>query len=451
MRPARALAAGAALVWLCACSGGGGSLLGAGASPDSPAARGFAAAASGIPLGKIRHVVIVMQENRSTDNLFHGLPGADTVNSGLDSHGHQIPLQEEPLVESYDFMHNHTAFVNAYDKGKMDGADRNKTYCGILGKCPPHANYSYVRQSDVAEYFTLAEQYAFGDRMFQTNQGESYPAHQFIIAGTSEPSVGSNLFVSENPNEPNEVGCKAPHGATVPEIDPGGKENQSTYPCFEHPVLMDLLRERNLTWKYYTNASDSIWNGPNSIKHIRLGSGWENVVVPESRVLDDIAKGRLANVAWVNPNVHDSDHPGVSDGTGPSWVASIVNAVGKSPDWKSTAIFVTWDDWGGLYDHVAPTIYDSYEYGLRVPLIVVSPYARSGYVSHVTHDFGSILKFTEEAFGLPSLGFADARADDLSDCFNFGAPARAFQPIPSRHDARYFLSQPEPSGPADSD
>ena len=440
------LAAIALVSTLGACSAGGSLATGAG-SPPAARARQIE---RGIPLGTIRHVIVIVQENRSTDNLFHGLPGADTASSGLDSNGNTIVLRAAPLVESYDFPHTHKAFLNAYDGGKMDGANLNHAECNNSPFCRvPDLNYSYVQRSDVAEYFTLAERYAFGDRMFQTNQGESYPAHQFIIAGTSEPSVGSNLFVSENPLSA--VGCKAPPNSFVPEIEPNGKEDLLTYPCFEHPVLMDLLDAKNLTWKYYANQSDSIWNGPNSIEHIRLGPGWENVVVPESRVLDDIAKGRLANVAWVNPNAHDSDHPGINDGTGPAWVASIVNAVGKSPDWKSTAIFVTWDDWGGLYDHVAPTIYDSYEYGLRVPLIVVSPYARSGYVSHVTHDFGSILKFTEEAFGLPSLGFADARADDLSDCFNFGAPARAFQPIPSRHDARYFLSQPEPPGPADSE
>jgi len=460
MNFAKRLATVITLAALCACSGGGSPLgaaapLGAVASLDSFSARGFAADPSGSPRGKIQHVVIILQENRSTDNLFHGLPGADTANSGLDSNGNVVQLKQEPLVEIYDFAHTHKAFLNAYDNGKMDGANLNKAQCGISPECkalPPDLNYAYVQRSDIAEYFTLAEEYAFGDRMFQTNQGQSYPAHQFIIAGTSEPSVGSDLFVSENPFLGGiNVGCKAPKSSRVLEIEPNGKEDLTTYPCFEHATLMDLLDAKHRTWKYYTNASDSVWNGPNSIKHIRFGAGWKNVVVPESRVLRDIASGHLADVAWVNPNSDESDHPGVTNGTGPAWVASIVNAIGKSGYWKNTAIFVSWDDWGGLYDHVAPTIYDSYEYGLRVPLVVVSPYAKRGYVSHVTHDFGSILKFTEETFGLPSLGFADARADDLSDCFNFGGPARTFQAIPSRHDAQYFLSQPEPAGPADSD
>ena len=159
--------------------------------------------------------------------------------------------------------------------------------------------------------------------------------------------------------------------------------------------------------------------GPAAIRHLREGADWSNVIVPQTNVLADIAAGNLAQVTWVIPNGEQSDHALSTDGTGPSWVASIVNAIGNSPYWADTAIILTWDDWGGWYDHVAPSIQNAYEYGFRVPLVVISPYAKSAYVSHVTHDFGSILHFIEATFGLPSLGYADARADDLSDCFDF--------------------------------
>jgi phospholipase C len=128
-----------------------------------------------------------------------------------------------------------------------------------------------------------------------------------------------------------------------------------------------------------------------------------------------------------------------------------VNAIGASPYWSNTAIFITWDDWGGWYDHVAPQIYNSYEYGFRVPLIVVSPYAKTGYVSHVTHDFGSILLFIEETFNLPSLGYADARADDLSDCFNLSQIPTSFERINARYDAEYFLRRVRAPTPPDND
>jgi len=443
----------ASLVSLAGCASAGGST--PAGVPGTVAGTSLARAARSpqIPPNTIKHVIIILQENRSTDNLFHGLPGADTANSGYDSHGNQIPLVPIHLAQNFDQSHLHQAFLNAYNNGQMNGANLNKPQCvggKHCGSIPPNANYSYVPRSDVAEYFSLAEEFTFGDEMFQTNQGQSYPAHQFIIAGTSAPSTGSNLFVADNPIA-GTAGCTAPRNSLVPEIDPAGHENQTTYPCFEHATLMDELDAQNLTWKYYANSGYSIWNAPNSIQHIRLGPDWNNDVVPETRILQDIRNGNLANVSWVNPNANDSDHPGINDGSGPSWVASIVNAIGQSADWRDTAVFVTWDDWGGWYDHVAPSVINSYEYGLRVPLIVASPYAKNGYVSHVTHDFGSILKFTEEAFGLPSLGYADSLADDLSDCFDFGAKARKFRPIPSRHDADWFINHRAPTAPIEDD
>jgi phospholipase C len=137
-----------------------------------------------------------------------------------------------------------------------------------------------------------------------------------------------------------------------------------------------------------------------------------------------------------------SDHPQDTNGSGPSWVAAIVNAIGKSKYWKHTAIFVTWDDWGGWYDHVPPPQLNSYELGFRVPLIVISPYAKNNYVSHVQHEFGSILKFTEEIFGLPSLHTTDKRSDDLFDCFNFSKPPTKFKKIPAEYPPSYFFNQP---------
>jgi phospholipase C len=149
------------------------------------------------------------------------------------------------------------------------------------------------------------------------------------------------------------------------------------------------------------------------------------------------------------PTAVESDHSSVSNGSGPSWVASIVNAVGQSQYWNSTAIFVTWDDWGGWYDHVAPQIFNQYELGFRVPLIVISPYAKKAYVSHVQHEFGSILHYTEEQFGLNSIGYTDARADDLSDCFDYTQTPTPFKAIPAKYPASYFLHLPPSNEPVD--
>jgi len=242
-------------------------------------------------------------------------------------------------------------------------------------------------------------------------------------------------------------------------------------PCFEHPTLSDELDAKGVSWRYYTPSAGSIWTGPNAIQHICqaetknghlvcAGSAWSNVVIPPKRVLTDIAENQLAAVSWVIPTGKNSDHAGTITNTGgPSWVASIVNAVGNSPYWADTAIFITWDDWGGWYDHVPPPQVRvncsewgcGYVYGLRVPLMVISPYTKSGYISHVNHDFGSILKFIEETFGLGSLGYADALADDLSDCFNFNQTPLAFHSITAPLGADHFLNDTTPPIDPDND
>jgi len=234
-------------------------------------------------------------------------------------------------------------------------------------------------------------------------------------------------------------------------IDPSGSEAQEAYPCYDHQTLADLLDNAGVSWRYYAPSAGSIWTGPNAIQHLRFGSDWDNdVVLKPAQVLTDIANGQLANVSWVIPTGQESDHPAGNQGLGPSWVASIVNAIGQSQYWDNTVILITWDDWGGWYDHVPPTIINSYEYGFRVPLIVVSPFAKQAYVSHVTHDFGSILKFIEEVYHLPSLGYADALADDLSDCFDFHRH-NLFRKIPAPHDAKYFVNDKTPPTDPDDD
>jgi phospholipase C len=333
----------------------------------------------------------------------------------------------------------------------------------------------YVKPADVQPYFTLAEQYTFGDRMFQTNQGPSFPAHQFILSGTSAPTATSNLFASGNmilvTGSSTNAGCIAATTTTVKLIDPTGAESSSQYPCFEHPTLTDLLDQNKVTWRYYAPSAGSIWTAPDAIGHICeaaptadgtlvcTGQDWvNNVVIPETQVLEDIANGQLAQVSWVIPNGLQSDHAESNNGTGPSWVSAIVNAIGNSPYWANTAIIITWDDWGGWYDHVAPKVIDDgvswgsgYVYGFRVPLVVVSPYAKAAYISHTTHDFGSILKFIETTYNLPSLGYADAQADDLSDCFNLTQSPIVYKSVPAPVSAEQFINDKSPRIDPDDD
>lgn len=462
--PTRHLWVGALALAIASCGGGGSSGSGAGSTA-------------------IQHIVIIFQENRTPDNLFQDPAlisrGADIASSGVNSLGQTVPLAPINLgttgsnPQNYDLLHTHASFVAMYDGGKMDGA--NLIPCNPAANCPPNAHpdpqFKYVMPADVQPYFALAEQYTFGDRMFQTNQGPSFPAHQFIIAGTSAPTAGSPLFAAENPPlDP--AGCIASRLNTVAMIDAAGNEDAEPpqYPCFEHPTLTDLLTAQNVSWRYYAPSAGSIWTGPDAIDHICVpltlngsvactGAEWTaNVVIPQTQVLTDIQNGRLAQVSWVIPDGKSSDHAKVNDGSGPSWVASIVNAIGNSAYWGNTAILITWDDWGGWYDHVPPTVIhdgvswgSGYVYGFRVPLIVVSPYARPGYISHVTHDFGSILKFIERTFDLTSLGYADTNADDLSDCFDFAQAPATFHTIAAPVSAAFFINDRRPAVDPDDD
>jgi phospholipase C len=376
-----------------------------------------------------------MQENRSFDNLFNGFPGADTVQSGKHK-GVTVPLTLTPLGNGPDLGHSHIGWWRQWDGGAMDnfGTDTN-----LLA-------YSYVSPSEVAPYWTLARDFTLGDRMFQSNTGPSFVAHQYMIAGQSGGA-------SENPNV-YVWGCSAPPDTRVPLIGPNGTDLPGVFPCFDYQTMGDLLDTAGVNWRYYAPGPQTdtyfIISAYQAIRHIFFGPDWnDNVISPETKFLTDISHGQLAQVTWIVPASNNSDHPSTPP-YGPDWVASIVNSIGKSQFWSSTAIFISWDDWGGWYDHVPPPQIDNMGLGFRVPVIVVSPYARRGYISHVTHESGSFLHFTETTFALPSLGTRDSTADNFSDCFDFTQQPTPFIQIQTRRTPAFFLAQ-KPSGPPDDD
>jgi phospholipase C len=494
--------------------GGGYSIAVTGSDANKTAPSNGAQALTMSVTGLIKNVVIIFQENRTPDNLFQGLcisPYGSPSNCSTSPSATQYNIQTsnwlnnqsssgvtQPGVidlgtvgevgnpDNYDLSHAHSAFTEMCDLNSstnqcaMDGAAQVICTPASGDTCPTNPQYFYVYPEDVAPYLQMAQTYSFADQMFQTNEGPSFPAHQFILAGTSSPSQGSNLFVAENPggDTNGDSGCTASPGTTVELINPLGQENQSIFPCLEHETLTDLLDAANLSWRYYAPSLGSLWTAPAAINHMCVpnpappnatactGTDFTasspKVVLNQNQtnaqILTDIAENQLQTVSWIIPDGHDSDHAESNDGCGPSWVTSIVNAIGGSPYWSDTVIIIAWDDWGGWYDHVQPpqiiddgTSWGSgYVYGFRVPMIVISPYAKTAYVSHATHDFGSILKFIETNYGLPSLGVADANADNLSDIFQYNQAA-AFTPISVPWDDATCKSQQLPATDPDDD
>jgi phospholipase C len=305
---------------------------------------------------------------------------------------------------------------------------------------------------------------------------------------TSAPSANDDhagIFSSSNTKSGLNTGCLAAPTTLVNLINPQGVEFTAVPPCFEHQTLADLLQAQGVSWRYYGSDSGAfvapyaagIWIAPNSIRHICVpvngkctGTEWTaNLEFTPSAVLSDISTNcNLRGVSWVIPDGENSDHSGyVQDTGGPSWVASIVNAVETSPCtnkdgstyWKSTAIIITWDDWGGWYDHEPPAIepfpQGGYQMGFRVPLIVVSAYTPAGFISNSREDFGSVMRFIEKNFGIPegALTFADARGGmgDLSEFFSLGNPARPIQTINAPLTAKHFLTAKKSGLPPDDD
>ncbi len=425
------------------------------AGPGSGGQGPLPEAAAGATAGSkvIRHVVVIIQENRSFDNLFAGFPGADSATYGKGANGARIALHAVSLSNQTDIAHTWKSSLVDWDGGKMDGFNRTQISGGKPAGTFP---YAYVERSQVAPYWDLARQYALADHFFPTMFGGSFTAHLDLIAGTA--SLSARRSEADTPSaEP--WGCDAPVGTVSAVIDAARTEwpTGGPFPCFDQfATLARALDARGIGWKYYVASGTWIWSPFDAIHAVRYGPDWKtHIVSPQTQVLKDAADGQLPAVAWVTPDWADSDHPASGD-TGPSWVASVVNAIGKGPQWKSTAIVLLWDDWGGWYDHVAPPQLDYRGLGIRVPCIVISPYARAGYVSHQRYEFASVLRFIEELHGLPPLGplsegYTDARATPLGDVFDFAQKPRAFRTIPAPYPPSYFLRRPPSGRPVDDE
>ena len=398
----------------------------------------------------ISHVIVVIQENRTTDNLFASsilagggpYPGANVTRIAR-INGKTIALKAVPFEYPADPRHRHAALVAEWNGGKMDGFGNDPVYPDPgFPPAPPNFPLAYVPAYETTIYHLLAQRYAFADENFAPRLVPTFPGHLFLVTGQSQ--------AADDPTDPLTWGCDSKPGTTVPVFGSGESATMpGVFPCFDNPTIGDLLDRAGVSWKYYTGAYDAVadaWvNVYDAIRHVRYGPDWQNVVSPMSDVLSDVEHCRLPQVAYVTPTGMASAHAGSLGNGGPGWVGSIYMAIVQSEQsadtscryYGNTAVILTWDDSGGWYDHVPPPAGpNGTSWGFRVPLVVISPWARSNYVpggatftpyvSHTQRESTAIVRFIERNWALGTLNERDASGDDLSDMFDYARP----QPVP---------------------
>jgi phospholipase C len=384
----------------------------------------------------IKHVVFIIKENRTFDNLFGLFPGANGVSVGNDR-GHARPLTHGPDRIPEDIQHCYECALRAYDGGKMDG------FATISDAADRYA-YTQLWPQDLPAYWQWAEDFVLGDNFFASAQGPSFPNHLFTIAaqsGGTHDNPTQDIRLLQQHHRASGLfkawGCDSLDSAYVPVEDSEGNV-EKVPPCFDFTTEGDLLMRAGIPWAYYsaTNMQNGyLWSAYDAVKHIREDPRlWQAHIFPVDNITQDINDGLLPPVTWVTPRFELSEHPEYSFCHGQNWTVRVVNAIMRSPMWKDTAIFITWDDYGGFYDHVPPPQVDRFGFGIRVPLLVISPYAKRGFVDHTRGEFSSVLRFIEDNWGLSQLTHRDREADNLSEAFNFTRDPRPPDPQPQRTD-----------------
>jgi phospholipase C len=376
---------------------------------------------------KIKHVVFVIKENRTFDTLFGRFPGADGATQAQTCDGKTIPLRhakDRVGDEGHSFLDGITA---------VNGGHMN---------CFGPGAYVQYRQGDIPNYWAYAKRYTLADRFFSSVYGPTGIEHLWTFASQSDRfidherpgTIGSaNREFCDDPLETALAFRKMARAAQERLYLAEDQGSQglaeirasliSRWPCIDVAVLPDLLQRAGISWKEYRGANP--WVQPlRMVRHIRFSSMYRNVV-DDGQFLQDMHTGTLPAVSWLTPSFNQSDHPPTSICAGENWFVGVMNRLMTSPYWSSTAVILTWDDFGGFYDHVAPPHVDLYGLGARVPAIVISPWAKRGFIDHDTLEFASVLRFIETIYDLPPLTSRDANANDMLDAFDFTKPPRA--------------------------
>jgi phospholipase C len=438
-----------ALAILSACNGSG--ALGP-AVPAQPLAQRMHRHTSSSP---IQHVVIIVQENRAFNNLFYGFPHATTATYGYDSNGNKVTLNPIGLETGWDLEHDSNGFFESCNgTGSIPGTDCqmngfNHESAGCGNGCPyKEPMYAYVPHSETKPYFAMGKQYVLADQMYASNlDASSFISHQYIIAAQAVGSVNFPYGA---------WGCDGGSGDDIGIIGPQRQvPDGHQVACYSDTSLGEEADNAGVSWAFYTstiNGDGGIWSAYQANKYVYYGQDWKNdIITPQTQFFNDVSNGNLRQISWITPTCENSDHAGCGSNTGPAWVASLVNAIGESQYWKNTAIFIMWDDYGGWYDPEPPAYADYDGLGMRIPMLIVSAYAKKGKVDHTHYEHGTILKFVEQLFNLPPMAAADARANPPTAAFDFKKAPRLFKAIPAALSRYYFMHvQPPDHRPPDT-
>lgn len=370
----------------------------------------------------IKHVVFIMKENRSYDVYFgaYNKNGANGTTTPRLSNGTNITAPHLYDSTPLDICHDWKCNISDMDFGKMDRFDTDPS-------CTSNGHLMCVSQlngTDLPNYYAYADNFVLGDNHFTSLHATSFPNHLYTIAATSGGVISQGILAS-NPSK-TEVGCRADEGATAQQIDQYGNLT-AQYPCYDFPTLGDLLTAAGVSWKSYAPANIA-YNAYNAINHIFNNTAvWNATYAPDTQFVTDVKNGQLPSVSWL-VTLGGNEHPPISTCLGQNWAVQQINAIMQSTQYwvtEPTLIVMTWDDFGGFYDHVPPPVEDMYGLGPRTVALFISPFSPPGHVTHVQMESSSILKFIEERWGLPSLGGRDLIANDLTDVFNFNQAGNA--------------------------
>ncbi len=394
---------------------------------------------------KIKHVIWIIQENHSFDNYFGTYPGADGPPPSTclpkmpDGKSCVKPFHMPPMQPVCDLSHEWYTAHAAYDHGTMDGF--------IWAEGTPYT-MGYYDQKDIPNYWAYAKHFTLFDHFFSSLEGPSLPNHVYTVAAQS-----GGLIVNV---------------ATLKELDHALHNPDG----FTFRSIVSLLTAGNVSWKYYVETNPNkpvttlpfrnskevsnpkpkqfyVWNPLPGFKKIRDNPKLMDHLVAQKVFYSDLRNGTLPQVSYLVPDWDDSEHPPAIIQSGMWYVTNLINAVMRSKYWDSTAIFLTWDDYGGFYDHVAPPQLDAFGLGPRVPAMLISPYAKAGHINRRTYEFSSILKFIETRWHLPQLTARDKQALDMMGAFDFNQkPLAPFvipipkMPKPKAGTYRYCMYPP---------